>query len=169
VMLATVRDLPDDDAFNILFRYISGENSKAEKVPMTAPVMSTDAGSERIAMTVPVVSDHKSFSFVLPSSYSVTDVPEPRDPRVRIEVLPSRQLAVMRFRGRAGEQAVAERYAELTDAVKRAGLISRGEPFLMRYNSPFTPGFLRRNEVAAEVAPQSQECASDLLDCGLDS
>ena len=90
MMLATVRDMSDDDAFSILFRYISGDNSKREKVSMTAPVVSRGTGSERIPMTVPVVSGKKSFSFVLPSDYSPSDVPEPGDPRIDIEVLPGR-------------------------------------------------------------------------------
>jgi hypothetical protein len=37
------------------------------------------------------------------------------------------------------------------DAVAWSGLSARSEPFLMRYNPPFMPGFLRRNEVAIEV------------------
>jgi len=26
-----------------------------------------------------------------------------------------------------------------------------GEPVLMRYNAPWTPGFMRRNEIAIEI------------------
>jgi hypothetical protein len=29
--------------------------------------------------------------------------------------------------------------------------VMEGRPFLMRYDSPWTPGFLRRNEVAIEI------------------
>jgi len=150
-ILATVREKSDSDAFSILFGYISGDNSRREKVPMTAPVVSKDVGSERISMTVPVVSGNKSFSFVLPSRYSPTTVPKPSDPRVSIEVLPERQLAVLRFRGRAGARSVASHHMQLQESIRRFGLTSKGELFLMRYNPPFTPGFLRRNEVAVEV------------------
>lgn len=152
-VLATVRGMSDDDAFSILFRYISGSNSKREKLPMIAPVVSERAVSEHISMTVPVVSDPGSFSFVLPSSYSASSAPEPVDRRVNIVVLPDRKLAVLRFRGRAGGRAVAVRYAELLDAVGKAPFVTKGEPFLMRYNPPFLPGFMRRNEVAVEIAP----------------
>lgn len=146
-----MRDMSEDESFSILFRYISGENSRTEKVPMTAPVMSRAAASEHIPMTVPVVSNSTSFSFVLPSGYSLADTPEPTDRRVSLEVVPSRHLAVLRFRGRAGERAVAERYKGLSEWVGKAGLSPKGSPFLMRYNPPFIPGFLRRNEVAVEV------------------
>jgi hypothetical protein len=151
VILATVRGMSDYEAFSILFRYISGENSRTEKVPMTAPVMSGVAVSEHIPMTVPVVSDPTSFSFALPSGYSPADTPEPSDRRVNLEVVPGRHLAVLRFRGRAGQRAVAGRYKELSEWVGKAGLSPKGSPFLMRYNPPYIPGFLRRNEVATEV------------------
>lgn len=150
-VLATVEGLSDDDSFRILFGYISGENSRREKVSMTVPVVSSDQAHERIPMTVPVVSGGSRFSFVLPAKYPPSEVPEPSDGRVRIEVVPGRELAVMRFRGRAGERSVVARTEELMSAVKASGLVVVGESFVMRYNPPFTPGFLRRNEVAVEV------------------
>lgn len=152
-ILATVRGMDDYEAFSILFDYISGGNRRKQKVAMTAPVLSDEGASERIPMAVPIVSGTRSFSFVLPPSYSPTDVPEPLDPRVVVEVVPGRELAVMRFRGRTGERKVSERSQALMDVVAWSGLSARGSPFLMRYNPPFTPGFLRRNEVAIEVKP----------------
>ena len=38
-----------------------------------------------------------------------------------------------------------------SDWLKSAGIVATGRPFLMRYDSPWTPGFLRRNEVAMEI------------------
>jgi hypothetical protein len=32
------------------------------------------------------------------------------------------------------------------------GIATKGRPFLMRYNDPWTPPFLRRNEVAIEIS-----------------
>lgn len=151
-ILATVRGMDDYDAFGILFSYISGSNTRGEKVAMTTPVVSAESGPEKIPMTVPVVSGERSFSFALPPSYSPGEVPAPKDGRVEIEVLPGREVAVARFRGRTGERTVAERREALLGAVRRSGLSPKGEPFLMRYNPPFTPGFLRRNEVAVEVS-----------------
>lgn len=150
-LLATVKGKGDNDAFSLLFSYISGNNSKREKVPMTTPVVSKDPSSEPIPMTAPVISEPGSFSFVLPSGYSIETVPEPADPRVEIGVQPPRLLAVLRFRGRTNPRTVAEKYAELRGVVGSIGLIPRGDPFLMRYNPPFVPGLFRRNEVAVEV------------------
>ena len=36
-------------------------------------------------------------------------------------------------------------------ALEEAKISIVGTPFLMRYNPPFTPGFLRRNEVGVEI------------------
>jgi hypothetical protein len=37
--------------------------------------------------------------------------------------------------------------------VARAGLEVVGEPVFARYNAPFVPGFMRRNEVLLGVGP----------------
>lgn len=147
MVLATVYGRSDNDAFGILLDYISGNNTPRRKIPMTAPVIS----SEKIAMTVPVISDGRSFSFVMPSGQDADTIPEPRDTRVKLEAFPARRMAVVRFRGRAREKAVRVRTSELTSYVGGLGLKAKGEPSLMRYNPPFTPGFLRRNELAVEV------------------
>jgi len=148
LILATVTDRSDNLAFGILFKYISGENRRQKKIPMTAPVIS----SEKIKMTAPVISDANSFSFIMPMKYGLEEVPEPLDPSIKIQKIPARKLAVIRFKGYAGEQSVREVKARLLLALEKNGTTPIGEPFLMRYNSPWTPGFMRRNEVGIEIA-----------------
>ena len=148
MVLATVRGMGDNDAFRILFKYISGHNRIAKKIPMTAPVMSTEA---RIPMTSPVVSSQDSFSFVLPPSYQSEDIPAPLDSRSALEQIPGRRVAALRFRGVATGNAVAGKTRELLDTLARHEIPVHGPVFLMRYNAPFTPGFIRRNEVGVEV------------------
>jgi len=151
ILLATVKEMQDNEAFAILFDYIAGNNRSSRSIPMTAPVISSEHGSEKIPMTVPVVSGRNSFSFVMPSSYSAYTIPEPADSRMAIEELPERHVAVIRFRGRTGPRTVQKRTEELRDVLTRHNIGTRGEPFLMRYNPPFTPGFLRRNEIGVQV------------------
>lgn len=151
IILAKVSGLSDDMAFRILFRYITGENKVRQDIAMTVPVISTGPTYQRIAMTRPVLSDEESFSFVVPSFYSITTVPQPVDERVRMVEVKPRKLAVLRFSGRMHQEAIETKEAELLRAVKGRGLKTRGEAFLMRYNGPGTPGFLRRNEVAIEI------------------
>ena len=147
LMLATVTGRSDNSAFGLLFRYISGENRTRRKIPMTAPVIT----SEKIKMTAPVVSDANSFSFVMPLEYKLEEIPEPLDPDIVVQKIPARKLAVIRFRGYAKEKSVNEVKSRLSSLLQKNGILTIGEPFLMRYNPPWTPGFMRRNEVGIEI------------------
>jgi hypothetical protein len=147
LVLATVDTAGDDAGFNLLFAYISGSNKPREKIPMTAPVIT----SQKIPMTAPVVSDATSMSFVMPAGKTREETPDPLDSRVRITTLPAREVAVIRFSGYASPQEVDAATSRLQVALKNEGILTVGEPFLMRYDSPWTPGFLRRNEVAIEI------------------
>lgn len=149
ILLATVYGHSDYDAFSILFDYISGKNKSKRSISMTAPVIS----SEDIAMTTPVISDERSFSFVMPAGYDLSTLPDSVDARIKIEAVPQRRLAVIRFRGYMRSRLLAKKTSMLLTSTQRLNLETRGKPFLMRYNPPFTPGFLRRNEIGIEVAP----------------
>ena len=151
LVLATVNGMDEDDAFTILFNYISGQNENRRRIAMTVPVVSAQKG-EKIPMTAPVLSGSHSFSFVLPSSYTADSAPRPVDARTRIEEVRERRVAVLRFRGSTSSKHVEEKTHELLEALKRNDLRPVGEPFLMRYNPPFIPGIFRRNEVGVELA-----------------
>jgi hypothetical protein len=147
LVLATVDTADDDSGFNLLFAYISGSNKPREKIPMTAPVIT----SRKIPMTAPVVSDAGSMSFVMPAGTKREETPEPLDSRVRIVTLPEREVAVIWFTGYAPKKDVDAAASRLQDELITGGILMEGRPFLMQYDSPWTPGFLRRNEVAIEV------------------
>jgi SOUL heme-binding protein len=147
IILATVSGADENETFMILFRYISGNNRPGRKVPMTAPVITP----EKITMTAPVISDANTMSFVMPAAYRKEEVPDPLDSRISMQEIPARELAVIRFRGRASESDVVEVRERLLKTLEEAKVPTAGTPFLMRYNSPFTPGFLRRNEVGVEI------------------
>jgi len=147
MILATVEENVDDNAFGILFNYINGENESQKKINMTAPVIS----SEKIPMTAPVISKKNFMAFVMPLSYDKSTVPRPKNKKVKIEVKKQRKLAVLRFSGRTNYDKTNKKFNQLLDIVKNNNLKIKGSPFLMRYNSPFTPGIFRRNEVAIEI------------------
>ena len=147
LILATVVGDGGGNPFNLLFQYISGNNSGSSKISMTASVLTP----ERIAMTAPVISEGYSMSFVVPSKYTLETVPTPNDERIRIQEVPERRLAVVRFRGWAREKSVEKQKARLISILRENGVETVGEPFLMRYNAPMTPGFMRRNEVGIEI------------------
>ncbi len=147
MILATVMGDDEGDPFNLLFKYISGENSGGSKISMTAPVLTP----ERIEMTAPVISGGYSMSFIVPSKYTMETVPRPNDERISIQEVQGRKLAVVRFRGWARKRSVEEQKTRLISVLQESGVETIGEPFLMRYNSPWTPGFMRRNEIGIEV------------------
>jgi hypothetical protein len=135
-----------DGGFNLLFRFISGNNRQKSDVAMTAPVV-----SEEIAMTAPVLSEKGSIAFIMPEGFTLETTPEPLDDRVKIVEVPERVVAALRFSGRWSNLIFQKKTEELLAEIENAGLKVTGQVFSMRYNGPFTPWFLRRNEVATEV------------------
>jgi hypothetical protein len=139
----------ETDSFGLLFRFISGENKQKTKVKMTAPVV-----SQEIKMTTPVLSDFSNtgyMAFVMPKKFSLGTIPEPMDNRVKIEEIPERLVAVLRFSGSWAETHFDAKTRELLEELNKAKIKTKGNVFTMLYNPPFTPGFLRRNEVAIEI------------------
>jgi len=153
VLLAKVMNNSNDSGFGLLFQYISGENKIQRKIAMTAPVIT----SERIPMTAPVVTGKNYMAFVLPSSYTKETVPLPTNPSVNIEIQPEREMAVLRFSGHATQERVEQFIQKLITTLQAQEIPMGWEPVLMRYNSPFTPGFLRRNEIAIEINPLKEK------------
>jgi hypothetical protein len=90
-------------------------------------------------------------AFVLPSRFNMDSAPRPTDPSVSLVENQSRKVAVIRFRGRAGQNQVKAKTKELLSVLKSSNKKNLGEPFLMRYNPPFIPGFLRHNEIGVEI------------------
>jgi len=147
----------NDDAFGVLAKYIFGGNQPKERIGMTAPVQQSQAG-EQIGMTSPVgrapsVSGYTT-SFVMPARYTIANLPAPLDPRIRIREVPAQRIAVIRFSGRANAARFAEEREALLCEVATANLQPLGEPWTAQYNPPWTPGFMRRNEVLVVVEAQ---------------
>jgi hypothetical protein len=141
-------------AFQRLFSYISGDNVAQRKIAMTAPV--TQSRGEKIAMTAPVsqVADGRAFlvAFTLPATYTLETAPRPQDSTIQIRAIPAQLIACWRYSGRWTAGNYRENEVLLRGRIKERGLIARGEPVLARYNPPFTPWFMRRNEVLIPVA-----------------
>ena len=151
--------------FRILADFIFGNNSKQTEVAMTAPVDRT--ASETIEMTAPVDrtpaepdagqgedgEDQWVIAFTMPSKYTRETLPQPNDARVKIREIPPRDYAVMRFSGAPAEAKVEAKIAAFIAEVEDAGLERSGAPpTYARYDPPWTPGFLRRNEIFIELA-----------------
>jgi hypothetical protein len=139
-----------NQAFPILAGYIFGKNKGERKFAMTAPVTQV-AAPVKLEMTAPVtqITAPGGFlvQFVLPKGVTVTSAPEPLDARVKLrEVAPSR-VAVIRYSGFWSDSNYSEHLTKLQAALRSAGLAWTGEAVYSRYNAPFTPWFMRRNEI----------------------
>jgi hypothetical protein len=145
-------------AFPILAGYIFGKNKGTRKFDMMAPVTQTAAPVE-LEMTAPVTQAAAPggyvVQFVLPRAVTLASAPEPVDPRVQIRAVPGRRVAVIRYSGLWSQANYDEHLGQLVAALRAAQLPWTGEPTLARYNPPFTPWFLRRNEIwlALDAAP----------------
>jgi hypothetical protein len=142
------------NAFNRLFRYISGDNRSRAKVAMTAPVSQEPMG-EKIKMSAPVgqhrVQEKWAVSFMMPASYTLENIPEPDDPKVTLRQVPARRMAAVRYSGFWNEKGYLRYKVELESWIERMGLSIVGKPIWARYNPPFMPWFLRRNEILIPV------------------
>ncbi|MDZ7665508.1 MAG: heme-binding protein [Desulfotignum sp.] len=141
-------------AFKKLFRYISGDNRSRDKVSMTAPVSQKPEG-EKIKMTAPVAQqrDKESWvvSFMMPSSFTIETLPEPEDIEITLRQVPARRVAAIRYSGFWSEKGYLRHKAELESWINRMGFTVVGVPIWARYNPPFMPWFLRRNEVLIPI------------------
>jgi effector-binding domain-containing protein len=144
------------EAFRTLFNYISGNNTAQSKIAMTAPVTQKPE-SEKIAMTSPVGQQKSdqgwAVSFMMPASYTMDTIPVPSDPTVVLREIPAHRAAAIRYSGVWSEKSYLKHLSLLRDWMASENLEATGEPVWARYNAPFTPWFIRRNEILIPVGP----------------
>jgi hypothetical protein len=143
-------------AFRPLFKYISGDNTGRDKIAMTAPVAQKPE-PEKIAMTTPVgqqkSGDSWAVSFMMPDSYTMDSIPLPDDPAVTLREVPAYRAAAIRYSGTWSEKSYKKQLALLQEWMAAENLEAAGEPVWARYNAPFTPWFMRRNEILIPIGP----------------
>ncbi len=144
-----------NSAFRPLFNYISGDNTAQTEIAMTAPV-SQVAQSQEIAMTSPVgqraSGDGWAVSFMMPAQFTMETIPVPTNPEVTLREIPAHRMAAVRYSGRWTVKNYESHLAALQAWARDQDLAVTGEPVFARYNAPFTPWFMRRNEILLPVA-----------------
>lgn len=154
VVAEVLVDAPADNAgsqaFPILAGYIFGNNKGSTKLSMTAPVIQARAPGT-VEPTVPLAlrsgADSYRVQFVLPKGLSTQSAPVPMDERVRVRNVTPIQVAVIVYSGRWTTKNYEEHLAKLMATLAEKGIPWKGEPAYARYNPPFTPWFMRRNEI----------------------
>ena len=143
-------------AFRTLFRYIDGANQGRREIAMTAPV-SQQRAPEKIAMTAPVsqrpAEDGWVVAFMLPAAYTIDTAPVPDDPAVNLREIPAHRAAAIRYTGTWSAARYREHLERLRAWLDAEGLAASGEPVWARYDAPYVPWFLRRNEILLRLEP----------------
>jgi len=129
-----------NDSFMQLFRYISGQNAAQEKIAMTTPVFM--AGE----------TTNATMAFVMPKKMTLARAPQPATAQLQVREIAGGRFAVLRFSGgrNAGNETAA--LAKLEAWLAQQALKKIGGPIFGYFDPPWTPSFLRRNEVMLRVA-----------------
>jgi hypothetical protein len=136
-------DLRGYGGFQLAFDFIQGENDRNQKISMTAPVVNrlNETGVETTA-------------FVMPPEMEFDKVPSPITPGLKKVYIPERVVAVVKF-SFSPKMDILRRYEQnLKEWIENQGYHMVGPLQLARYNPPFIPGFLKRNELWIEVIPK---------------
>ena len=128
-------------SFTRLFRFISGSNEAKQKIAMTTPVFMSG------------IESNATMAFVLPAKMKSAAAPQPTDTSVQVRELPAGRFAVLRFTGGRSARNEAESLARLQAWMTKENLRRAGSPVYGYFDPPWTPGFLRRNEVMLPVEP----------------
>lgn len=164
-------DAASNKGFRLIADYIFGNNiaaasepgsdanaNQAAKIAMTAPV-TVEPQSSKIAMTAPVTLEPQLGSaqqwrvhFVMPSQYTLANIPKPNNSAVTLHELPSKYVVVHRYSGFNTVARVQEKTDETLAWAKQQSLKVVGTPQLSRYDPPWTLPMFRRNEIMVEVA-----------------
>ena len=130
-----MRDGGSGGSFNRLFRFITGGNDAGKKIAMTTPVFM--AGGE------------STMAFVMPADLG--KVPHPMEGSVTIREMPAGRFAVLRYSGARSPQQETEHLERLKAWVADQHLKASAAPVYAYFDPPWTPLFLRRNEVMLRI------------------
>ena len=178
VLVPGPADTAGNQAFPILAGYIFGKNKGEKKFAMTAPVTQAAAPAQlqalpaqqeasppvKLEMTAPVTQAAAPggfmVQFVLPKGVTLASAPEPLDARVQLRAVPGSRVAVVRYSGFWSQDNYDEHLAMLQSALQAAHIAWAGEPILSRYDPPFMPWFMRRNEIWLTVQQDARQGAT---------
>ena len=150
----------NDGSFSRLFRYISGENGKQQKVAMTTPVF-MERGSDNLADETfsresqpgsrQAETQPGQMAFVVPEQVASAGAPLPGNANVELRERKGGKFATIRFAGRMDDETLLERENELRQWMEQQNLTAAASVEYAGYDPPWTPGFLRRNEILIRI------------------
>lgn len=124
--------------FRKLAGYIFGGNEDGTQIAMTSPVHMN-------------INDTLStMSFVMPSSFTKANLPNPIDSEVKLETTEDEYVAVVSFGGFASDQDLKSYSGKLLTILKEKGIMPNGNPRYLGYNPPFQL-IGRKNEIIVSI------------------
>jgi hypothetical protein len=127
--------------FRSLFKYISGENKNRESISMTIPVMQKSLGNNKW-----------NVSFVVPKKFDLKNVPQPDNANIQIKNNSDLKVIAITFSGLFSDGNIEENETKLRNYIKEKGIKIEEPAIYAGYNAPWTPWFLKRNEVMLKLA-----------------
>ena len=121
--------------FGPLVRFISGGNESRQKIAMTAPVLQAQKEDGFIT------------SFVMPASMSMSEMPSSPDRTLSFSEQPGGKFAAISFSGLASQPLFDSKAQSLRKQLDAKQIVTAGPAIYARYDGPWTPFFLRHNEV----------------------
>jgi len=125
--------------FNSLFRFITGSNEAKQKIAMTTPVFMSGSVS------------NATMAFVMPAKLTAAQVPKPSDGSLTVRELESGRFAVLRYSGGHNAEKESGELNRLKAWMEGQGLKGMSAPVYGYFDPPWTPAFLRRNEVMLRI------------------
>jgi len=105
-------------------------------------VVESSSASEKIAMTVPVINEgdntERTISFVMPSQYTLENIPKPNTDLVTLREIPERKVAVLRFGWYPNEKRVEDKKQKLASLLVANNIEIIGDYSSAYYNPPFS-------------------------------
>ncbi len=122
--------------FRFLFKYISGENKNKESISMTIPVMQKSLGNKKW-----------NVSFVVPKKFDINNAPQPDNSNIQLKNNIDLKVIAITFSGLFSDGNIEENENKLRNYIKEKGIKIEESVIYAGYNAPWTPWFLKRNEV----------------------
>ena len=83
----------------------------------------------------------------MPSKWTLDTLPVPNDARIQLLEVPGYQAAVRTFSGRVNPKKIDAQGEELRVSMEAEGLRFQGQVMVSQFDPPWTPFFMRKNEV----------------------
>jgi DNA gyrase inhibitor GyrI len=91
-------------------------------------------------------------SFIMPRATTEKGVPKPTGEDVTVSKIEAARFAVLRFPGGRSADNENKAIEKLKTWLKAEKITGKGDPIFAYYDPPWTPVFMRRNEVMIRIA-----------------